>query len=74
MNIPCTRDPAQVFNEMVGDAKELCKRLDGKLVDQNKRGMTQKALKRIAQQIRQIAADMESDGIIPGGDLALRLF
>ena len=74
MNIPCTRDPAQVFNEMVVDAKELCKRLDGKLVDQNQRGMTQKGLKRISQEIRQLAQDMEQEGIVPGGELALRLF
>lgn len=74
MNIPCTRDPAQTFGEMIGDAKQLCKQLDGKLVDQNQRGMTQKGLKHISQEIRQMAAEMEHDGIVPGSELALRLF
>lgn len=74
MNIPCTRDPAQVFSEMIADAKQLCKLLDGKLVDQNQRGMTQKGLKRISQEIREMADEMEGDGITPGSETALRLF
>lgn len=74
MDIPRTLDPARVFNDMVGDAKELCKRLDGKLVDDNHRGMTQKGLKRIAQEIRSMAAEMEKDGIAPGRDCAMKLF
>ena len=74
MNIPCTREPAQVFSEMIADAKQLCKHLDGKLVDQNQRGMTQKGLKRISQEIRQMADDMEGDGVTPGSETALRLF
>lgn len=74
MNIPRSENPAQVFNDMVMDAKALCKRLDGKLVDQNLRGMTQRGLKRISQQIRQIVADMERHGIQPGSDKSLRLF
>jgi FtsZ-interacting cell division protein ZipA len=74
MDIPKTHDPARVFNDMVNDAKELCKRLDGKLVDDNHRGMTQKGLKRIAQEIRTMAAEMERDGIAPGRECALKLF
>lgn len=74
MNIPRSENPPQVFNDMVVDAKELCKHLDGKLVDQNLRGMTQRGLKRISQQIRQIVVDMERQGIQPGGDKSLRLF
>jgi len=74
MDIPRTRDPARVFNDMVDDAKELCRRLDGKLVDENRRGMTQKGLKRIGQEIRAMATEMERDGIPPGGDYALKLF
>ncbi len=74
INIPSTLSPGQVFNDMVEDAKELCKRIDGKLVDQHKRGMTEKGLKRIAQQIRDIATEMEKQGIRPGSDQAVRLF
>lgn len=74
MNIPRLTNPAQVFNDMVADAKEICKRLDGKLVDHNLRGMTQKGLKRISQQIRQIVHEMESGGVRPGSEKTLRLF
>jgi len=74
MDIPRIQDPARVFNDMVNDAKELCKRLDGKLVDESHRGMTQKGLKRIGQEIRAMATEMERDGITPGGESALKLF
>ena len=74
MNIPRSENPPQVFSDMVADAKEICKRLDGKLVDHNLRGMTQKGLKRIGQQIRQIAQEMESKGVQPGSEKTLRLF
>lgn len=74
MDIPRTLDPARVFNDMVNDAKELCKVLDGKLVDDNHRGMTQKGLKRIGQEIRTMAAEMERDGVAPGRDCAMKLF
>lgn len=74
MDIPKTKDPANVFSLMVNDAKEICKHLDGKLVDQNQRGMTQKGLKRINQQIRQMTMDMDKDGIKPGSEYTLKLF
>ena len=64
----------QVFNDMVMDAKHLCQELNGTLVDHNLRGMTQKALKRISGQIRQIVYEMEQEGVTPGGDKSLRLF
>jgi hypothetical protein len=74
MNIPRSENPPHVFNDMVGDAKHLCQQLNGTLVDHNLRGMTQKALKRISQQIRQIVHEMEQEGVTPGGDKSLRLF
>lgn len=74
MDIPRTLDPARVFNDMVNDSKELCKQLDGKLVDDNHRGMTQKGLKRIGQEIRSMATEMEKDGIAPGHEYAMKLF
>ena len=74
MNIPRSENPPQVFNDMVADAKHLCQELNGTLVDHNLRGMTQKALKRISQQIRQMVYEMEQEGVTPGGDKSLRLF
>lgn len=74
MNIPRSENPPQVFYDMVMDAKNLCQELNGTLVDHNLRGMTQKALKRISQQIRQMVIEMEQQGVTPGGDKSLRLF
>jgi len=59
---------------MVADAKLLCKQLNGTLVDHNLRGMTQKGLKKISQQIRQIVHEMEQEGVTPGSDKTLQLF
>jgi len=74
MNIPRTKSPSEVFEQMVMDAKELCRRLDGKLVDQNKRGMTENGISAINDQINRIASDMQKDGIEPGGLVAHKLF
>lgn len=74
MSIPSTHNPTSVFNDVVLLAKELAKRLDGKLVDQSQRGMTQKGIKAISKQIRQIEYDMDRAGVKTGSDIAVRLF
>lgn len=74
MNIPRTENPTQIFADMVADAKVLCKQLNGTLVDHNLRGMTQKGLKKISQQIRRIVHEMEQTGVTPGSGKTLRLF
>jgi len=74
MNIPRSENPARIFGDMVADAKLLCKQLNGTLVDHNLRGMTQKGLKKISQQIRQIVHEMEQEGVTPGSDKTLQLF
>ena len=48
--------------------------LDGKMQDHDKQPLTDKGLKVIRTQIERIAADMQSHGIIPGSETALRLF
>ncbi len=74
MNIPATSKPADAFREMVVGAKTLCERLDGKLVDQNRKAMTDQGLEKIGQQIHKLELEMENDHIPPGGELATRLF
>ncbi len=74
MNIPATSKPADAFHEMVVSAKALCERLEGKLVDQNRKAMTDQGLEKISQQIRKLELEMESQHIPPGGELAIRLF
>ncbi len=74
MNIPATSKPAAAFREMVTSATTLCERLEGKLVDQNRKMMTDQGLEKIGQQIHKLELEMESDHIPPGGELAIRLF
>lgn len=74
MNIPATSKPAEAFRDMVVGAKTLCERLEGKLVDQNRKAMTDQGLEKISQQIHKLELEMESEHIPPGGDLAIRLF
>jgi FtsZ-interacting cell division protein ZipA len=74
MNIPATSKPADAFREMVVGAKTLCERLEGKLVDQNRKAMTNQGMEKISQQIHKLELEMESDRIPPGGELAIRLF
>ncbi len=74
MNIPATSRPAETFEQMVASAKTLCNRLNGKLVDQNRKTMTDQGLEKISQQIRKLERDMENARIPPGGELASRLF
>jgi cell division protein ZipA len=74
MNIPATSKPADAFREMVSGAKTLCERLEGKLVDQNRKAMTDQGLEKISQQIHKLEIEMENERIPPGGELAIRLF
>lgn len=74
MNIPATSKPAETFRDMVVGAKTLCERLEGKLVDQNRKAMTEQGLDKISQQIHKLELDMENERIPPGGELAIRLF
>ncbi len=74
MNIPATSKPAATFDQMVASAKTLCNRLNGKLVDQNRKLMTDQGLEKISQQIRKLERDMENEHMPPGGELASRLF
>ncbi len=74
MNIPATSKPADAFREMVVGATTLCERLEGKLVDQNRKAMTDQGLEKISQQIHKLELEMESEHIPPGGELAIRLF
>ncbi len=74
MNIPATKRPVDTFREMVTDAKSLCDRLGGKLVDQNRKPMSDRGLEQISQQIRKIELEMEQEHVPSGGDIAVRLF
>ncbi len=74
MSVPCAYQPVVVFEKMMVTAYGLCDMLDGKMQDHDKQPLTDKGLKVIRTQIERIAADMQSHGIIPGSETALRLF
>jgi cell division protein ZipA len=74
MIVPCVHNPLKVFDKMVLTAKGFCKILDGRMLDHERRPLTEKGLLVIRSQIEQIAVDMQNYGVIPGGASALRLF
>ncbi len=74
MNMPCTAAPAQVFEQMLEAAKGICEGVNGRLVDQSRRPLTQKGIDAIRHEIAEIARKMEAQGVVPGSDAALRLF
>lgn len=74
MIVPCVHSPLKVFDKMVLTANGLCKILDGRMLDHERRPLTEKGLLVIRSQIEQIAVDMQNYGVIPGSASALRLF
>ena len=74
MNVPATSDPENVFQDMVKDASNLATWLDGKVVDRNGRGMSQRSYSILMQQVSDIAFSMQQDGLKPGDQVAKKLF
>ncbi len=74
MNVPCAYQPAAVFERMIETARGLCDLLDGRLVDQDSKPLSDAGLKVIRTQIDRIATDMQARGIVPGSEAAMRLF
>ncbi len=74
MNVPATRDPEIVFQQMVKDANDLATWLDGKVVDRSGKAMTQRTYSTLMQQISDIAYSMQQDGLVPGDSVAKKLF
>jgi len=62
------------FGSMIGCAKMLASRLDGKVVDDGDLPLTDEAIGAIAQQVAAFYRDMESAEIPAGSNRALRLF
>jgi len=74
MNVPSTKDPESVFQEMVNDANSLATWLEGKVVDRNGKMMTQRSYSILMQQVSDIAFSMQQDGFTPGDAVAKKLF
>lgn len=74
MSVPCAHHPPEVFDKMVDTAVILCRDLGGQLQDQERRALTKPGIDVIREQIQTIEEKMDSFGIAPGSETALRLF
>jgi FtsZ-interacting cell division protein ZipA len=74
MQVPTIHKPADVYSEMIENIALLAKRLNGILVDQERRPLNEEGLGKIHRTITDISRRMESRGITPGEQIAHRLY
>ena len=74
LDVPRTPELRRSYESMVVLARDLAATLNGRLQDDNARGLDEHALSAIAAQLEPVRADLERRGFAPGGALALRLF
>ena len=74
LDVPRVADPVKVLDQMRLLAKRLTQTLEGVLVDDNRRPLTDAALAAIRGQVQATAAALRESHIDPGGSRALRLF
>ncbi|MCB6182224.1 cell division protein ZipA C-terminal FtsZ-binding domain-containing protein [Leeia sp. TBRC 13508] len=73
-DVPRVADGINVFGLLSDLAFELSSQLGARLVDDNRRPLTDHGIASIRQQLRAIYGTMNLKGIEPGGQTALRLF
>jgi hypothetical protein len=74
LDVPRVADPVRVFDQMRLAAKRITQTLEGVLVDDNRRVLTDASLAAIRGQVQATAAALREAHIDPGGPRALRLF
>jgi len=74
MQIPCVYAPAKAFDKMFETAQLFCTSLNGKLSDQDNNPITPEGAQSIRRHIDYMANEMQRTGIVPGSEIALRLF
>jgi hypothetical protein len=74
LDVPRVADPVRVFDQMRMAAKRMTLTLEGVLVDDNRRPITDTSLAAIRAQVQSTAAALREAHIDPGGSRALRLF
>lgn len=74
MSVPGVHNPIRVFDKMTETAKALCEIIGAKMLDHDKRALTQQGLAVIRGQIEQLTSSMQTFGIAPGSPTAVRLF
>src|ERR1700674_3794433 len=74
LDVPRVSDPVRVFDQMRMAAKRMTQTLEGVLVDDNRRPITDTSLAAIRAQVQVTATALREAHIDPGGPRALRLF
>jgi len=74
LDVPRVSDPVRVFDQMRMTAKRMTQTLEGVLVDDNRRPITDTSLAAIRAQVQVTATGLRDAHIDPGGPRALRLF
>jgi ZipA, C-terminal FtsZ-binding domain len=74
LDVPRVADPVRVFDQMRMVAKRMTQTLEGVLVDDNRRPITDTSLAAIRAQVQVTATALRDAHIDPGGPRALRLF
>ena len=74
LDVPRTPLPQKVFERMMALALRFADTLQGEVVDDNRKLLTANGRKVIVDTIGQIAGEMQSRSVIPGGSVALRLY
>lgn len=74
LDIPHVTDCTEAYNQMVLVAKQMETGLHAQLVDDNNRPLGDVQIEKIRHQLKIIQATMMTRGIVPGSDVAHRLF
>ena len=74
LDVPRVSDPVRAFDQMRMTAKRMTQTLEGVLVDDNRRPITDTSLAAIRAQVQVTATGLRDAHIDPGGPRALRLF
>ena len=74
LDVPLAAQPASVFERMMTLALRFADALQGDVVDDNRKLLTAKGRRVIADTIAGIADEMQAKGVAPGSSAALRLY
>ena len=73
-DVPKAAGGVRAFNHMLLVARKMAASLNGLLVDDNRRELSEEGVEKIRQQLLALYRRMEESGVVPGGERALRLF
>ena len=74
MSVPGAHQPVKVFERMSETARRMCDLIGAKMLDHDRRPLTDQGLQVIRAQIERLSGEMQGFGVVPGSATALRLF